>query len=63
MKTKDKLSRMPFEFENWIKNLQKQLYNETNELFSRSQIMRMLSKSRVNVKKKGDKHEEISFGF
>ena len=63
MRAKDKLSRMPFEFDNWIKNLQKQLYNETNELFSRAQIMRMLSKSRVNVKKKGDKNEEISFGF
>lgn len=50
--------RIPVEFDNWIKNIQKQLYGETNEIYNKTQIMKMLTNSKVNVrKKKGGEHE------
>ena len=63
MKQKRKMAQMPIEFDGWIKSIQKKLYAETNEIFSKTQIMRMLAKnSKVNVKRKEDKYE-IGFGI
>jgi len=61
---KRRTTTVPIEFDGWIKGIQKKLYIETNEIYNKTQVMKILAKnSKVNVKKKKDDKYEISLGI
>lgn len=62
MNKKDSVSvKVPREFDNYLVKLQKQIYETTGKLFNKTQVMKVISNSKTNVKKKGER--KIEFGF
>jgi len=59
---KRKTTKIPMEFDRWIKNIQRQIYNETNEIYTKAQILRVISNSKVKIRRK-KRDDEIGLGF
>jgi len=55
-------AKVPPEFGRWLKEVQRKVYEKTGKIESMREIMRIMSTSKVNVRKKDEKNE-IGLGF